>query len=136
MFLAHPLAGARDCADLEDLLEWLQPEGLDGMEVFHKPYSRETQQALLDVALRRHLLCIAGSDFHGVHHSDGATPGVDMPLVHWKEFLAAMDYGGPRDSLSRQIRQARDIEGDSVENGGASESQDCSLETVAASCSG
>ncbi len=108
-FLAHPLAGVGNVQNLERVLEWLQPEGLDGMEVFHKPYSSETQQSLLDMALRRHLLCIAGSDFHGIHHSDGSSPGVDMPLVHWKEFLAALDCGVTEGSPSRKVdRLARE----------------------------
>lgn len=92
VFLAHPLAGIGTPENLDRVLSWLQPEGLDGMEVFHKPYGQETQQALLEIALRRHLLCVAGSDFHGVHHSDGTSPGVDMPLVHWREFLTALSY--------------------------------------------
>ena len=92
VFLAHPLTGIGTVSNLEAVLAWLQPEGLDGIEVFHKRYSPETQDALLDVALHRGLLTIAGSDFHGIHHSDGDTLGVDMPLVHWKEFETAMGY--------------------------------------------
>jgi predicted metal-dependent phosphoesterase TrpH len=102
VFLAHPLAGIGTTRALEEVLEWLQPEGLDGMEVFHKPYPEEVQQSLLNIAMRRRLLCIAGSDFHGIHHSDGTDPGVDMPLIHWKEFLSALDYGIPGGSLTGQ----------------------------------
>ncbi len=93
VFLAHPLAGIGSIENLRSILDWLQPQGLDGLEVFHKQYSEEIQQALLEVAEHRDLLTVAGSDFHGVHHSDGGTPGVDMPLIHWKAFIAAIDHG-------------------------------------------
>jgi predicted metal-dependent phosphoesterase TrpH len=100
VFLAHPLAGVGTIEKLDAMLEWLQPEGLDGLEAFHKLYSDETQTALLRLAERRGLLTVAGSDFHGLHHSDGASPGVDMPLIHWREFVAALQYGhqGPQAS--------------------------------------
>jgi predicted metal-dependent phosphoesterase TrpH len=93
VFLAHPLAGIGTLDKLDAVLEWLQPEGLDGLEAFHKLYSDETQTALLRLAERRGLLTVAGSDFHGLHHSDGASPGVDMPLIHWREFVTALQYG-------------------------------------------
>jgi predicted metal-dependent phosphoesterase TrpH len=98
VFLAHPLAGIGTIEKLDAVLEWLQPEGLDGLEAFHKLYSDETRTALLRLAERRGLLTVAGSDFHGLHHSDGASPGVDMPLIHWREFVAALQYGhqGPQ----------------------------------------
>jgi hypothetical protein len=43
---------------------------------------------------------VAGSDFHGVHHSDGGTPGVDMPLIHWNRFIEAVEIGYNEDSSS------------------------------------
>jgi predicted metal-dependent phosphoesterase TrpH len=98
VFLAHPLAGIGTIARLEEALTWLQPEGLDGLEAFHKQYLPETQDALLEIAERRDLLTVAGSDFHGVHHSDGGSPGADMPLVHWRQFMAALGIG-PQDGL-------------------------------------
>ncbi|MBN1631881.1 MAG: PHP domain-containing protein [Thermoleophilia bacterium] len=90
VFLAHPLAGLPHIGRLEEILEWLHPQGLDGIEAFHKQYSQEVQARLLQVAESRGLLTIAGSDFHGLHHSDGGSPGVDMPLVHWNRFLDAL----------------------------------------------
>jgi hypothetical protein len=93
VFLAHPLAGLDSLERLEEVLDWLQPQGLDGIEVFHKQYSPVTQDGLLEVAERRGLLTVGGSDFHGVHHSDGGTPGVDMPLVHLNRFLGAIGAG-------------------------------------------
>ena len=80
-------------AKLDEVLSWLQPQGLDGLEAFHKQYSAETQKALLDLAERRGLLTVAGSDFHGLHHSDGDDPGVDMPLIHWNRFVDAIGLG-------------------------------------------
>ena len=83
VLLAHPLAGLKTIERLEEYLDWLQPQGLDGIEAFHKLYFRTTQQELLELAERRGLLTTGGSDFHGLHHSDGTSPGVDMPLEHW-----------------------------------------------------
>jgi predicted metal-dependent phosphoesterase TrpH len=93
VLLAHPLAGIGTIENLASALDWLQIEGLDGLEAFHKQYSQETQTALLRLAERRGLLTIGGSDFHGLHHSDGGSPGVDMPLIHWRQFMAALQYG-------------------------------------------
>jgi len=90
VFLAHPLAGLESIERLEEILDWLQPQGLDGLEAFHKQYPPMTQDALLEVAERRGLLTVGGSDFHGVHHSDGGMPGVDMPLIHLNRFLTAI----------------------------------------------
>jgi len=93
VFLAHPLAALRTIERLEAVLDWLQPQGLDGLEAFHKPYSEDTQLLLLDLAARRRLLVVAGSDFHGPHHADGTNPGVDMPLEHWECFATALKLG-------------------------------------------
>lgn len=92
-FLAHPLATVLTAERLEKLLDWLQPQGLDGLETFHKPYSESTQRGLLEVAERRSLLAVGGSDFHGLHHSDGADPGIDMPLKYWNSFMASLTPG-------------------------------------------
>ena len=91
--LAHPLAGLKTIERLEDYLDWLQPQGLDGIEAFYKLYFRSTQQELLELAGRRGLLTTGGSDFHGLHNSDGTSPGVDMPLEQLERFVAAL---GPR----------------------------------------
>lgn len=90
VFLAHPLAGLPGVGRLEEILEWLQPQGLDGLEAFHRPYSPSLQGQLLGVAEKRGLLTVGGSDFHGLHHSDGGSLAVDMPLIHWNHFLEAL----------------------------------------------
>ena len=85
---------------LEAVLEWLQPQGLDGLEALHKPYPEETRQSLLDLAERRRLLVVAGSDFHGPHHKDGTDPAVDMPLEHWHRLADALKLGA---ETSREV---------------------------------
>lgn len=88
--LAHPLAGLKTIERLEEYLDWLQPQGLDGIEAFYKLYFRSTQQELLELAERRGLLTAGGSDFHGLHNNDGTSPGVEMPLEQWERFAAGV----------------------------------------------
>jgi predicted metal-dependent phosphoesterase TrpH len=111
VFLAHPLAGLGSVRRLEELLDQLQPQGLDGLEVFHKQYPPTTQSDLLAVAERRDLLTVAGSDFHGLHHSDGGSPGVDMPLVHWNRFVTALGVGEDEIPSAPRHDQAATIRG-------------------------
>jgi 3',5'-nucleoside bisphosphate phosphatase len=112
-FLAHPLAGLEGVEPLEELLECLQPQGLDGLEVFHKPSPARDQDELLAIAERRGLLAVAGSDFHGVDHSFGADPGVDLRREHWDRFAGLLargpqriDRGGPGGEPASRERRA------------------------------
>jgi PAS domain S-box-containing protein len=89
---------------LDAALDWLIPQGLDGLEVFHKPYTETTRANLLALAEKRGLLAIAGSDFHGVHHTDGASLGVDMPIEHWERFISSLQ-GGTLDTSRRFIER-------------------------------
>ncbi len=89
-FLAHPLSSLGSLEGVDAALEWLQPRGLDGIEVFHKPYSQGMQDDLRRLAERRGLLMSPGSDYHGLLHDDGAPPGLDMPLSEWRRFTAAL----------------------------------------------
>ncbi len=82
-FLAHPLESLRSFKRLEEALDFLQAEGLDGLEVFHKSYPEGVRAALLALAVRRDLVPTGGSDFHGLDHSDGASLGVDVPVEEW-----------------------------------------------------
>jgi predicted metal-dependent phosphoesterase TrpH len=113
--LAHPLAGLKTIERLEEFLDWLQPQGLDGIEAFYKLYFRSTQQQLLELAERRGLLTVGGSDFHGLHNNDGTSPGVEMPLEQLDRFVAAL---GLREEKS--VATSRDgglpVLGGSVEN--------------------
>ena len=86
-FLAHPLESLRSFKRIEEALDLLQPEGLDGLEVFHKSYPEGVQAALIALAVRRGLVSTGGSDFHGLDHSDGASLGVDMPVEQWTEIM-------------------------------------------------
>jgi predicted metal-dependent phosphoesterase TrpH len=110
-FLAHPLAGLGSIAKLDEVLTWLQPQGLDGLEAFHKKYPLEMQNDLLELAERRGLLTVAGSDFHGLHHSDGGSPGVDMPLIHLNRFIEAVRAGYTEDASSQQRDDTRNRRG-------------------------
>lgn len=82
-FLAHPLESLRSFKRLEEALDLLQAERMDGLEVFHKSYPDGVQAALLALAVRRDLVPTGGSDFHGLDHSDGAILGVDVPVEEW-----------------------------------------------------
>ena len=86
-FLAHPLESLRTFKRIEEALDLLQPEGLDGLEVFHKSYPEGVQAALLALAIRRGLVPTGGSDFHGLDHSDGASLGVDVPVEQWAQIV-------------------------------------------------
>lgn len=91
-FLAHPLTSFTTWEQLKDFLAWAQPLGLDGLEVFYKPYPPETRRALLDLAGCYNLLVSAGSDFHGPYFSGGAWPGCKLPAEHWDRFCQAVQY--------------------------------------------
>jgi predicted metal-dependent phosphoesterase TrpH len=86
-FLAHPIESLGTFEKLEQVLDLLQPEGLDGLEVFHKAYPERAREGLLAMAQRRGLLPTGGSDFHGLAHSDGAVVGVEMPVEHWAQMV-------------------------------------------------
>ena len=89
-FVAHPLESLRSFKRIEEALDLLQDEGLDGIEVFHKSYPEGVQAALLALAARRGLLATGGSDFHGLDHSDGASLGVDMPVEQWAQIVRSV----------------------------------------------
>ena len=89
-FLAHPLESLGSFKGIEEALDLLQEEGLDGIEVFHKSYPDGVQAALLALAVRRGLTPTGGSDFHGLDHSDGASLGVDVPVEQWAQIVRAV----------------------------------------------
>lgn len=84
-FLAHPIESLKNFERIEEALDTLQAEGLDGMEVYHKSYPEHAREGLLEMAKRRGLVATGGSDFHGLDHSDGASVGVDIPVEQWTE---------------------------------------------------
>jgi predicted metal-dependent phosphoesterase TrpH len=96
-FLAHPVSGENGLDNAENLIGFMCAEGLDGVEVFYKPYPEETRRTLLRIAENRHLLMSAGSDFHGAHSIEGCnSPGVTVPEIIWDDFLSAV-RDRPRD---------------------------------------
>jgi len=88
--LAHPLESLGSFRRIEEALDLLQPEGLDGIEVFHRSYPEGVRAALLALAVRRGLIPTGGSDFHGLHHSDGASLGVDVPVEQWMQIVRSV----------------------------------------------
>lgn len=90
VFLAHPLNSGPDAEALEEPLSALKDAGLDGIEVYYKPYPREGQEALAALAEKHGLLASAGSDFHGSSAGGSAEPGVAMPEQSWKRFRGAV----------------------------------------------
>ena len=111
VFLAHPISSLGTLERVEEALEWLQPQGLDGIEVYHKPEPAEVQQQLRELAERRGLLMSGGSDYHGLLHDDGASPGVDIPLPEWRAFTSAL-------RLAREARAARLLMTEATQKGG------------------
>ncbi len=115
VFLAHPLSTFGSLERVEEALDWLVPLGLDGLEVFHKPYSAEDQNRLRRLAERRGLLMSSGSDFHGLLHDDGAPPGIDMPLDQWRRFTAAL-RAAREARVSRQLTTRPTRKGDTLDS--------------------
>ncbi len=103
-YLAHPLESLRTFKRLENALDMLQPEGLDGVEVFHRSYPEGVQSALSALATRRGLAATGGSDFHGLDHSDGATVGVDVPVEEWRDMMIRLGrLQGPAGSAAPEM---------------------------------
>ncbi len=105
-FLAHPLESLGTFRRIEEALDLLQPQGLDGLEVFHRSYPEGVRFGLLALAVRRGLIPTGGSDFHGLHHSDGATLGVDVPRGEWNKILKHLvgeEVLAPRVELGKGI---------------------------------
>ncbi len=96
VFLAHPLQQCWSQATLEECVADLVGLGLDGIEAFYKPYSRDDQLKLARLAARHGVLTCAGSDFHGhlqndlSHDRPAEGIGVMMPVTRWKRFREAL----------------------------------------------
>lgn len=68
--IAHPFLDMKTLPAVRAFLEMAQPEGLEGMEVYHPKHSLEQRQQALDLAKEFHLLPSGGSDFHGANKPD------------------------------------------------------------------
>ena len=88
--LAHPLDTFADLKMLENALECLISNGLDGLEAYYKPYQEKEQAMLVNLAKQRGLLVSAGSDFHGENLNLGALPGMDIPEEDWQALLSIL----------------------------------------------
>lgn len=62
--LAHPLNIVFESGNLVSLLDSLTEAGLDGLEAYYGPYSREERAALAVLAEERGLCVSVGTDFH------------------------------------------------------------------------
>ncbi len=106
-FLAHPLTTFSDRQRLEEALERLVTQGLDGIEAYYKPYSMQERNGLVNMAERHNLLVCAGSDFHGAHIFNGMQPGMDMPEADWLQFF---------DRVVQKLPPARQVETKNIES--------------------
>lgn len=91
LFLAHPLVLHQDMGRLEEALDSLKQQGIDGIEAIYGPYDEATRADLVSVAENSQLLISFGTDFHG----GPAFPqlnavGIDVEERQWEAFRGAM----------------------------------------------
>ncbi|MCK5758077.1 MAG: cache domain-containing protein [Clostridiales bacterium] len=87
VILAHPFQTEPDIKKILILTDELQKLGLDGIEAFYGPNSRDKQKELLEIAANLNLLVSAGTDFH---EPNGAEPGIYVDMKYWKPFRDAL----------------------------------------------
>lgn len=63
--LAHPHSLEQEGTELEQTIEFLVNNGLDGIEVFHSNHTPDNEKEYLALAEKYNLLISGGSDFHG-----------------------------------------------------------------------
>ncbi len=88
--LAHPLNTPWRDGRLEEAVESLAREGLDGIEAYYQPYTDRQRERLVALADRLGLLTSGGSDFHGPQRADSAPLGVEIPAARWRRLRAAI----------------------------------------------
>jgi len=99
--LAHPARLVKnDFGMLEEILEELSAQGLDGIEVFHSEHSAEEQKLLLGIAQSRGLLVSGGSDFHGDRKADvnlgtGINFNLNIPIQVLEDLRRAARHRAP-----------------------------------------
>lgn len=64
-FLAHPMLYKYGYREIEELIEYLIPLGLKGIEAYHSSNNGYDSGRLREIALHHDLLVSGGSDFHG-----------------------------------------------------------------------
>lgn len=106
VFLAHPLHSWKEKDELENALQNMKKEGLDGIEALYGPYSDEDRKFLVELAEKNALIVSAGSDFHCHDIAYISELGVEIPSEHWKKFRNALPAF--RDSLNG-IKEEKEI---------------------------
>lgn len=68
--LAHPMLYKLGCRQVEELIQYLIPLGLKGIEAYHSSNNISQSDKLRSLALKYHLVVSGGSDFHGANKPD------------------------------------------------------------------
>lgn len=68
--LAHPMLYHLGYAQIEQLIQYLIPLGLDGIEAYHSSNNLSQSNKLRSLALKYNLVVSGGSDFHGANKPD------------------------------------------------------------------
>lgn len=79
-FVAHPLSLRLNFEAMEEALDHWKDLGILGIETMHPSANRSQTRRLEEMARRRGMLMIAGSDFHGKH-----LPGRKLGRTGWGE---------------------------------------------------
>lgn len=69
-FLAHPLIYHLGYTQIEELIDYLKPMGLKGIEAYHSSNNSYESDKLRSIALKKELAISGGSDFHGAVKPD------------------------------------------------------------------
>ncbi len=68
--LAHPMLYKLGYRQVEELIQYLIPLGLKGIEAYHSSNNISQSDKLRSLALKYHLVVSGGSDFHGANKPD------------------------------------------------------------------
>lgn len=71
--LAHPMLYKLGYRQVEELIQYLIPLGLKGIEAYHSSNNISQSDKLRSLALKYHLVVSGGSDFHGANK-----PGIEL----------------------------------------------------------
>ena len=88
--LAHPLNTPWRDGRLDQAVETLAAQGLDGIEAYYQPYTNRQRERLVVLADRLGLLTSGGSDFHGPQRAETPPLGVEIPASRWRRLRAAI----------------------------------------------
>jgi predicted metal-dependent phosphoesterase TrpH len=83
--LAHPVffdryGAIRSALDLDEMLPQMITAGLVGLEAYYRSYDAVTNEYLLGIARRYHLLVTGGTDFHGPREGQPDLGGIYVPM--------------------------------------------------------